>query len=771
MAMTANRRFHALILICAVLGAGLGALRVSAAHAETTGERILGEASKWSGRPYCWDGGEPNGPTLGTSDPENGLRCGHSGYDPSDTPGFDCTGLTLYAVYQTTGKVLAHDPEQATNAVSQGGERVYDESELQVGDLVYFGGSFGDNVHAGVYAGIAKEGKPAFWSAVTEGTGVALETMHWEEAAESFVGAVRFSGGAAEGEGAWSTLLSYTDTSGALHAKEGGLGATWSTEYEGPVKSAAMATDPTNGSLLAAVNEGGTLYAKQGGLTASWIEELESGANSVAAASDASHGPLLAYTGEGGALFAKEGSLGATWTEELDSGAQSVAAASDPTNGPLLAYVGADGSLFAKEGGLGASWVEELGPGSGARALAVASDAKDGPLLAYIGPNGSLFAKEGGLGASWVEEVSAGAQSLAVASDSKDGPLLGYLGVGGNVSVKEGSLSAPWTEETTGASRFAVSSDATNGALLATVYPSGALFAKQGVGATWTEEVGSGANDVYLTGSAGRVAEEAPTIASPGPQVSAAGKPVVPVVVLGSRLAALTASNLPAGLQLRKASEEEWVIEGTPSSAATLTVALAPTNTEGAAGSAATFEWTVVDEPPPTLKKIAPAKGSASGGTRVTLSGANLEGVTEVMFGPSAATDIENVSKTEITVIAPAGTAGAAPITITTPEGASPSGKVSFKYESPSIASISPSSGPLAGGNTVTVAGYGFKPGTGTTGFLFKAAASTNVQCSSSTSCTVLVPPSTKAGVVDLIAAVGKAKSKKDRATDSYTYE
>jgi len=154
----------------------------------STGERILDEASKWAGRPYCFDGGNQNGPTLGTTDPENGLRCGTSNYNPAGTPGFDCTGLTLYAVYQVTGKLLAHSGAQATDAVAKGGQHIYNQSELQPGDLVYFRGSFGNFVHAGVYAGVVN-GQPSFWSAVTEGLGVRLETMAWEG---GFVGGVRF---------------------------------------------------------------------------------------------------------------------------------------------------------------------------------------------------------------------------------------------------------------------------------------------------------------------------------------------------------------------------------------------------------------------------------------------------------------------------------------------------------------------------------------------------------------------------------------------------
>jgi cell wall-associated NlpC family hydrolase len=65
------------------------------------------------------------------------------------------------------------------------------EANLQLGDLVFFGPSLANYTHAGVYAGVIN-GKPSFWSAVTEGIGVALESMAWEERANQFVGATRY---------------------------------------------------------------------------------------------------------------------------------------------------------------------------------------------------------------------------------------------------------------------------------------------------------------------------------------------------------------------------------------------------------------------------------------------------------------------------------------------------------------------------------------------------------------------------------------------------
>ena len=154
-----------------------------------TGELILREAEKWEGRPYCWDGGNESGPTLGEPDPEegpdHGLFCGIDGYDHSNTPGFDCTGLTIYAVYQATKDVLTHNAFQVREAIAHYHPQViYHESELQPGDIVYFHGSLEDFVHAGVYVGGG-----SFVSAVTEGIGVTTETMAWEG---GFVGALRF---------------------------------------------------------------------------------------------------------------------------------------------------------------------------------------------------------------------------------------------------------------------------------------------------------------------------------------------------------------------------------------------------------------------------------------------------------------------------------------------------------------------------------------------------------------------------------------------------
>jgi alpha-tubulin suppressor-like RCC1 family protein len=176
--------------------------------------------------------------------------------------------------------------------------------------------------------------------------------------------------------------------------------------------------------------------------------------------------------------------------------------------------------------------------------------------------------------------------------------------------------------------------------------------------------------------------------------------------------------------------------------------------------------------PPPAVTKVKPNKGPAAGGTSSTITGSNFTGATAVSFGSVAASSFTVNSPTSITAVAPAGTAGAADITVTTASGTSAIvAHDVFKYEAPTIAGVSPGAGPVAGGTSVTVSGSGFVPGAGATSFLFGKAPATSVQCSSSTSCTFVAPPGKKAGVVEIIAAVGKSKSKKSPPADQFTYE
>lgn len=107
---------------------------------------------------------------------------------------------------------------------------------------------------------------------------------------------------------------------------------------------------------------------------------------------------------------------------------------------------------------------------------------------------------------------------------------------------------------------------------------------------------------------------------------------------------------------------------------------------------------------------ISPNQGSTGGGTPVTITGTNLSGTTAVQFGSKPATSVTNVSPTEVTAVSPSGT-GTVGVTVTTSGGTS--NPVPFFYVgAPFKSSLGTNSGPLAGGNTVSINGAGLSTAT-----------------------------------------------------------
>ncbi len=172
----------------------------------------------------------------------------------------------------------------------------------------------------------------------------------------------------------------------------------------------------------------------------------------------------------------------------------------------------------------------------------------------------------------------------------------------------------------------------------------------------------------------------------------------------------------------------------------------------------------------PVVKKIKPAKGSSAGGTTVTIKGEFLSGATAVTFGETETTNITHNSPEMITVVSPPGV-GTVDVTVTTASGESATTSADrFTYGGPTVKGVSPSSGSVGGGTEVTVTGSGFEPGASGTTFVFGKGAATSVECSSSTTCTMVSPPAYKGktGTVQARATVGGKKS--PAATDYFSY-
>jgi len=79
--------------------------------------------------------------------------------------------------------------------------------------------------------------------------------------------------------------------------------------------------------------------------------------------------------------------------------------------------------------------------------------------------------------------------------------------------------------------------------------------------------------------------------------------------------------------------------------------------------------YTAEFEAAPTVRSVTPARGDIGGGSTITVTGADLSGTTAVTVGGHAATDVRVVSDGEVTATVPAGVAGTADVTVTTPRG------------------------------------------------------------------------------------------------------
>jgi hypothetical protein len=103
---------------------------------------------------------------------------------------------------------------------------------------------------------------------------------------------------------------------------------------------------------------------------------------------------------------------------------------------------------------------------------------------------------------------------------------------------------------------------------------------------------------------------------------------------------------------------------------------------------------------------VTPSSGSINGGSILTIDGNGFDNSTSVIIGSKSCT-ISSVSTSQIVCLTPSGTAGASTVLITTNGIKYPSAQ--FTYDSalsPSVTSLSPSSG--TDGALLTVSGSGF---------------------------------------------------------------
>jgi alpha-tubulin suppressor-like RCC1 family protein len=174
--------------------------------------------------------------------------------------------------------------------------------------------------------------------------------------------------------------------------------------------------------------------------------------------------------------------------------------------------------------------------------------------------------------------------------------------------------------------------------------------------------------------------------------------------------------------------------------------------------------------PPPAVTALKPKRGPASGGTTVTITGTDFTGATAVKFGSTSAASFTVNSATSISAVSPAEPVGPVDVTVTNTWGTSPESSADRFTFTPTVTGVNPTSGPAAGGTSVTVTGSGFALGTTATKFKFGTRTGTSVNCTSSTTCTV-VAPAHIVGTVDVQATVNSLSSPKNSPADHFTYE
>ncbi len=188
------------------------------------------------------------------------------------------------------------------------------------------------------------------------------------------------------------------------------------------------------------------------------------------------------------------------------------------------------------------------------------------------------------------------------------------------------------------------------------------------------------------------------------------------------------------------------------------------TNSDGQSG--ALSSGYTYGNPAPTVTAVSPNSGPASGGTAVTITGNNFQAGAAVSFGGTAATNVTVATSTSITATTPAEAAGTVNVVVTNSDSQSGTLSNGFTYTSlaPAVMSVSPNSGPVAGGTAVTITGTNFQAGATVS---FGGIASTSVTVISGTSIKATTPADA-AGAVSV--TVTDSNKQSGALNNGYTY-
>ena len=159
------------------------------------------------------------------------------------------------------------------------------------------------------------------------------------------------------------------------------------------------------------------------------------------------------------------------------------------------------------------------------------------------------------------------------------------------------------------------------------------------------------------------------------------------------------------------------------------------------------------ENPNPQINDVDPPDGPTTGGNQVTITGANFTWkadttvrIDNVVLSP-AFWELENCGSLIITSM-PAHAAGSVPIRIDNELGTvTLNNAYTYGGAPPTLTAVSPASGPVAGGNQVSILGTNLDPAASV---LFGASLATSVTAVSANELVVTVPAAASGGVVDV---------------------
>lgn len=165
----------------------------------------------------------------------------------------------------------------------------------------------------------------------------------------------------------------------------------------------------------------------------------------------------------------------------------------------------------------------------------------------------------------------------------------------------------------------------------------------------------------------------------------------------------------------------------------------------------------------PVVTGLSPSSGA--GGITVTIHGKGFTGASEVTFGNLMGANMSITSDSSLSVTAPMGS-GSVQVAVVGKGGPSRDAAV-YTYLAPTVSSLSPSSGGLLGGTSVTITGAHF---TGTQSVSFGALPALSFNVVSDTTLVATAPPGVLPLPVDVLVTTPAGQSSAG-AGDKFTYK